>query len=226
MADSNWLYTAWVCLCQRQGETGCALLQWVEIRGKADILHHVPSHTFPHWSGLFKSGCQWCLTASLYFCLDLKELHPPLDTQTHWLLSFVESSQHVLGSVFLLLVDNSQSKMLLYLAAPLLLLLQPSLSSPVPLTTASRSPASRGKPSQREPPADSNATTLAVGEPCGVYTLSCNHGLRCAPPEEEPRPLRALLEGRGVCTPAFSASPTDEVQTVGESHTLCLEAGG
>ncbi|XP_029007076.1 insulin-like growth factor-binding protein 3 [Betta splendens] len=104
--------------------------------------------------------------------------------------------------------------MLLCSAVLVLLLLQPSQSGPAPLTTAPRgSGASRAKPPQGEPPVDSNATALAVGEPCGVYTLGCGHGLRCAPPEDEPRPLRALLEGRGVCTPALGGSPTDEVPT-------------
>lgn len=116
--------------------------------------------------------------------------------------------------------------MLRYLTILVLLLLQPTPSRPVPLTTLSRgSPTSKGKPSQSQPPVDLNATALAVGEPCGVYTLGCAHGLRCAPPEEEPRPLRALLEGKGICTVASSASPTDKVQTAGKSHTLCSGGG-
>ncbi|XP_026205086.1 insulin-like growth factor-binding protein 3 [Anabas testudineus] len=106
----------------------------------------------------------------------------------------------------------------LYLTILVLLLLQPALSGPVPLTTPSRgSLASKGQPSPSQPPVDLNA--LAVGEPCGVYTLGCAHGLRCAPPEDEPKPLRALLEGRGICTISSSASPTDEVQTAATAPT-------
>lgn len=110
--------------------------------------------------------------------------------------------------------------MLLYLNTLLLLLLQPALSSPVPLTTPSRGcPTCKPKSTQTQPSVDLNATSLAVGEPCGVYTLSCAHGLRCAPPEDEPRPLRALLEGRGVCINASNISLTDNSHTVGKVHT-------
>lgn len=117
--------------------------------------------------------------------------------------------------------------MLLYLNVLVLLLLQPALSSPKPLTTPSRGcPTCRGKPTQSQPPVDLNATTLAVGEPCGVYTLSCAHGLRCAPPEDDPRPLRTLLEGRGVCSNTSSISPTEKSLAVGKGPTLCLEEDG
>lgn len=110
--------------------------------------------------------------------------------------------------------------MLLYLNILALFFLPPALSGPVPLTTPSRGcPACKAKTSQSQPSVDLNATTLAVGEPCGVYTLSCAHGLRCAPPEDEPRPLRALLEGRGVCSNASSDGPTDPSNTAGKSHT-------
>ncbi|KAI3370191.1 hypothetical protein L3Q82_024979 [Scortum barcoo] len=106
--------------------------------------------------------------------------------------------------------------MLLYLNILVLLLLQPSLSSPAPLTTPSRGcPTCRSKTTLTQPPADSNTTALAVGEPCGVYTLSCANGLRCAPVEDEPRPLRALLEGRGVCSNASSIGPTENTHTSG-----------
>ncbi|XP_055964262.1 insulin-like growth factor-binding protein 3 [Sorex fumeus] len=40
---------------------------------------------------------------------------------------------------------------------------------------------------------------LSLGQPCGVYTERCGAGLRCQPPPGEPRPLQALLDGRGVC---------------------------
>ncbi|KAF4107152.1 insulin-like growth factor-binding protein 6a [Onychostoma macrolepis] len=42
-------------------------------------------------------------------------------------------------------------------------------------------------------------SVLALGEPCGVYTLPCTQGLRCIPPFGEQSPLQALLQGRGVC---------------------------
>lgn len=105
-------------------------------------------------------------------------------------------------------------EMLVYLHILALLLLQPALSSPVPLTTASRGcPTCKSKPTRSQPSVDLNTTSLAVGEPCGVYTLSCADGLRCAPKEDEPRPLRALLEGRGVCSNASSVDPTENIQT-------------
>lgn len=108
----------------------------------------------------------------------------------------------------------------LYLNILVLLLLQLAPSSPMPLTTRSRGcPACNAKPSQGRPQVDLNATALAVGETCGVYTRSCAHGLRCAPPEEEPRPLRALLEGRGVCSDAGGAGPTEQTNTAGKPHT-------
>ncbi|XP_068576396.1 insulin-like growth factor-binding protein 6 isoform X1 [Cebidichthys violaceus] len=110
--------------------------------------------------------------------------------------------------------------MLLYLDILVLLLLQPALSSSMVLTTPSRGcPTCKSKSTQSQPAVDSNSTAPAVGEPCGVYTLSCAHGLRCAPAEDEPRPLRALLEGRGVCSNASSVSPTENVQSVDPATT-------
>ncbi|CAN9512271.1 unnamed protein product [Ophioblennius macclurei] len=103
--------------------------------------------------------------------------------------------------------------MLLCLNFLVLLLLQMTLSSP--LTAPLRGcPTCKGNQSQSAPTADPNSTMLALGEPCGVYTLSCAIGLRCAPPEEEPKPLRALLEGRGVCSNASSTGTTTQVYTV------------
>uniref|UniRef100_A0A672G500 Insulin-like growth factor binding protein 6a n=1 Tax=Salarias fasciatus TaxID=181472 RepID=A0A672G500_SALFA len=110
-------------------------------------------------------------------------------------------------------MDNFSTKMLLCLNILVLLLLQTTLSSPV--TTPPRGcPTCRGNQSQSAPPADQNTTTLALGEACGVYTLSCANGLRCAPPEEEQKPLRALLEGRGVCRNASNTRPTDDPNEV------------
>ena len=118
-------------------------------------------------------------------------------------------------------LPDLQCEMLLCLNILVLLLLQPALS--LPLTTPSRGcPTCKSKTTESQPSVDSNTTSLAVGEPCGVYTLSCAQGLRCAPQEDEPRPLRALLEGRGVCTNASSIGPTETVQTAGKSPTLCL----
>ncbi|KAF6086013.1 insulin like growth factor binding protein 3 [Phyllostomus discolor] len=46
---------------------------------------------------------------------------------------------------------------------------------------------------------------LLEGQPCGIYTERCGAGLRCHPQPGEPRPLQALLDGRGVCTNASAA---------------------
>ncbi|XP_060637521.2 insulin-like growth factor-binding protein 3 [Anolis sagrei] len=40
---------------------------------------------------------------------------------------------------------------------------------------------------------------LREGQPCGVYTERCGAGLRCRPPSQEPKPLQALLDGKGLC---------------------------
>ncbi|XP_029682021.1 insulin-like growth factor-binding protein 3 isoform X3 [Takifugu rubripes] len=99
--------------------------------------------------------------------------------------------------------------MLLCINVLVLLLLQLALSSPVPLTTPSRGcPTCKPKLMQTQASEVLNATAPGVGGQCGVYTLSCALGLRCTPPPGEPRPLRALLEGRGVCSNASSISPT------------------
>lgn len=45
---------------------------------------------------------------------------------------------------------------------------------------------------------------LGEGQACGVYTARCGSGLSCRHQPGEIRPLQALLEGRGVCTPAAS----------------------
>ncbi|XP_058495419.1 insulin-like growth factor-binding protein 3 [Solea solea] len=45
---------------------------------------------------------------------------------------------------------------------------------------------------------------LGEGHACGVYTARCGSGLSCQHQPGESRPLQALLEGRGVCTPAAS----------------------
>ncbi|KAL6111600.1 igfbp6 [Pungitius sinensis] len=110
--------------------------------------------------------------------------------------------------------------MLLYLDLLVLLLLQPALlSSAVPTTPSRGCPTCKSQSTQSQPAADSNSTAPAVGEACGVYTVGCAGGLRCAPSEDEPRPLRALLEGRGVCTNASGVGPTENAQTVDQAAT-------
>ncbi|CAJ1051768.1 insulin-like growth factor-binding protein 5 [Xyrichtys novacula] len=110
--------------------------------------------------------------------------------------------------------------MILYLNLLVLILLQPASSSPRPQTTPARGCLTcKTKPTKAQPPVESNSTALAAGELCGVYTLSCANGLRCAPPEDEARPLRALLEGRGVCSNGSSLSPTETTQTVDPAPT-------
>ncbi|KAL6483520.1 hypothetical protein MHYP_G00083920 [Metynnis hypsauchen] len=61
----------------------------------------------------------------------------------------------------------------------------------------------------------SNTAVLALGEPCGVYTLSCAKGLRCMPPPREHSPLQALLQGRGVCAKHNKMSPTERPHPAG-----------
>lgn len=46
---------------------------------------------------------------------------------------------------------------------------------------------------------------LGPGQPCGVYTARCRLGLRCRAPPGEPRPLSALIQGRGTCRAASEA---------------------
>uniref|UniRef100_A0A674GQT2 Insulin like growth factor binding protein 4 n=1 Tax=Taeniopygia guttata TaxID=59729 RepID=A0A674GQT2_TAEGU len=53
----------------------------------------------------------------------------------------------------------------------------------------------------REPGCGCCATcALPRGTACGVYTARCGAGLRCYPPRGEPRPLRTLMHGQGICT--------------------------
>lgn len=216
----------WACVSEFWIEGKRGVLSCVKTRGKTNILHHVPSHTFSHWFQLFKSCCQCCLSASLSLCLGLRELLSSfLNTGTLQRDYFrIERDQKSWYNEYIcrtvtLLVDNCQCEMLLCLNILLLLLLQPALSSPVQLTTPSRGCATcKSKSTQRQPVVALNATALAIGEACGVYTLSCAQGLRCAPSEDEPRPLRALLEGRGVCSNASSTSPTESVPTVGKTR--------
>lgn len=199
------------CVCVRcEGEWG--VLSCVVMKEKTNILHHVPHHTFPHWLGLFKSCCQPCLSASLSLCLGLWEL---LSTVWRRQTASPLSSEVLRGK---LSRTDLQCDMLLCINVLVLLFLQLALSSPVPVTTPSRGcPTCKPKPMQTQAAELLNATATGVGGQCGVYTPSCAQGLRCTPPPGEPRPLRALLEGRGVCSNASSIGPTANVHLAGKS---------
>lgn len=209
---------AWVCVSvfvRCEGEWG--VLSCVVMKEKSNILHHVPHHTFPHWLGLFKSCCQPCLTASLSLRLGWWEL-----PSTVWRrLTASLLSRKVLRGNWV--GPDLQCDMLLSINVLVLLLLQLALSSPVPLTTPSRGcPTCKPKPMQTQASEVLNATSPGIGGQCGVYTLSCALGLRCTPPPGEPRPLRALLEGRGVCSNASSIGPTANTHLAGKSFLLCV----
>nr|XP_056713524.1 insulin-like growth factor-binding protein 3 [Euleptes europaea] len=67
---------------------------------------------------------------------------------------------------------------------------------------------------------------LPRGRPCGVYTERCGAGLRCRPPAREPKPLQALLDGRGLC--ADAQTPTAAPAGGGarlRDHLLLLARG-
>ncbi|XP_017328148.1 insulin-like growth factor-binding protein 3 [Ictalurus punctatus] len=53
---------------------------------------------------------------------------------------------------------------------------------------------------------------LAEGRACGVYTGRCGAGLVCRPRPGEPRPLHALLEGRGGCVNQTAPPPVSARQ--------------
>ncbi|XP_035236527.1 insulin-like growth factor-binding protein 5 [Anguilla rostrata] len=102
-------------------------------------------------------------------------------------------------------------------------------AQPGPWTAASRAAPQKGCASCRglrgPAPAEAGTSSLAVGEPCGVYTLSCARGLRCVPPQRDHSPLQALLQGRGVCAKHVKASPTEKPFPAGPypSHSGELE---
>lgn len=85
-------------------------------------------------------------------------------------------------------------------------------------------------PSCREPSATSrgpkdqaaevSTSVLALGEPCGVYTLSCARGLRCVPPPKESSPLQALLQGKGVCSKNHTVRPPQRPPVSGVDTTF------
>ncbi|KAJ8390177.1 hypothetical protein AAFF_G00109160 [Aldrovandia affinis] len=73
--------------------------------------------------------------------------------------------------------------------------------------------------------AEASTSYLALGEPCGVYTLSCARGLRCVPPHREHSPLQALLQGRGICAKYVKSNPAERPHPSGPhpSHSGELE---
>ncbi|MCJ8741938.1 hypothetical protein PDJAM_G00076540 [Pangasius djambal] len=85
-------------------------------------------------------------------------------------------------------------------------------------------PSCKDSRASRDPVGAAN-TVLALGEPCGVYTLSCAKGLRCMPPPRDHSPLQALLQGRGVCTKQIRTSPTEKPHPTGPhpSHSGEIE---
>lgn len=84
-------------------------------------------------------------------------------------------------------------------------------------TLASRLGTHKICPSCKDSRASRDPEKLALGEPCGVYTLSCAKGLRCMPPPRDLSPLQALLQGRGVCTKQIRTSPTEKPHPPGKS---------
>ncbi|XP_030634104.1 insulin-like growth factor-binding protein 6a [Chanos chanos] len=89
--------------------------------------------------------------------------------------------------------------------------------------TCNKSPGTDKKNYRTLPRSSEESTSvLALGEPCGVYTLNCAKGLRCIPPSGEPSPLQALLQGRGVCanpkaTNVHTPPPTESLPLPPES---------
>lgn len=63
---------------------------------------------------------------------------------------------------------------------------------------------------------------LAEGRACGVYTGRCGAGLVCRHRPGEPRPLHALLEGRGVCVNQTAPPPVSARQ--GTALITCVKA--
>ncbi|KAB5546601.1 hypothetical protein PHYPO_G00073940 [Pangasianodon hypophthalmus] len=86
-------------------------------------------------------------------------------------------------------------------------------------------PSCKDSRASRDPVGAANTAVLALGEPCGVYTLSCAKGLRCMPPPRDHSPLQALLQGRGVCTKQIRTSPTEKPHPTGPhpSHSGEIE---
>ncbi|XP_069715812.1 insulin-like growth factor-binding protein 1 [Phaenicophaeus curvirostris] len=69
------------------------------------------------------------------------------------------------------------------------------------------------------------ACALGHGQRCGVYTVRCRQGLRCRVPAEEPRPLSALIQGRGTCLPAGGAAGVRAAESDSiESEDMPLES--
>ncbi|XP_013864628.1 insulin-like growth factor-binding protein 3 [Austrofundulus limnaeus] len=98
----------------------------------------------------------------------------------------------------------------------LVLLLSKAVLAGVLTSSLRACPTCKGK----QVAAGENTTALPLGEPCGVYTLKCAHGLRCEPPQDEPRSVRALLEGRGVCSNVSTTSTTSTTTTQVQTEDL------
>lgn len=60
---------------------------------------------------------------------------------------------------------------------------------------------------------------LGPGQPCGVYTTRCRHGLRCHVPSGQTRPLSALIQGQGKCLPASEAGGTRSAEPAGRARS-------
>ncbi|XP_053725159.1 insulin-like growth factor-binding protein 6a [Synchiropus splendidus] len=101
--------------------------------------------------------------------------------------------------------------MLLRLGSILLLLLLANLGKAKPLV------------STKDKDVDLDTSLLTDGEPCGVYTQTCARGLRCVPPEDDPRPLRSLLDGKGSCRNISSIESTAAVLTEDSETTVVPE---
>lgn len=192
---------------------GGGVLSCVETRGKANILHNTPSHTF---LGSLKGAASGVCLIILQSWL---EETAPTQAVRGFKTSFIqellsESHSKQFKDTYLCFFKKPRSAEMFLSVSVLVLLL-----SEVVLGGVLRAcPTCKG----RQAPAGLNTTALVLGEPCGVYTPKCAHGLRCAPPQDEPRPLRALLEGRGACsyvsTSSTARTTTTQVHTEGRSH--------
>lgn len=60
---------------------------------------------------------------------------------------------------------------------------------------------------------------LQEGEPCGVYTERCGSGLSCRPRSDEPKPLQALLDGKGRCIDVSGDTATGSSSSSSSSST-------
>uniref|UniRef100_A0A8C5SCH8 Insulin-like growth factor-binding protein 3 n=1 Tax=Laticauda laticaudata TaxID=8630 RepID=A0A8C5SCH8_LATLA len=61
---------------------------------------------------------------------------------------------------------------------------------------------------------------LQEGQPCGVYTERCGSGLNCRPRSDEPKPLQALLDGKGSSSSADQNISSTENQSVPSTNRM------